>query len=369
MVLALIIGVAVVAIFILIFSIAGKVSVAKDESGGIKKVKGKNNVLLIAPSLLDFNLTIGKTSFWTRLLGGTSLFRIPNSGDAEFDRLYTITAYRDDVLRVMQTNAEFRRTVIQLVQDAPGFSSLCYAKGKLTLAIAAGPYASQKPIDATRDVLAATLPRLFAPFERLPIDTASEARARAIDFWTPLVPIMSLLFLSVLGVSADAPLADGAFPWKIVMQGCALYFVVQMAVLFFLTGKWQARLQGSLAAFFTSLMLIFIGMPGIVCAINANVDTRLISSFNASGVITETVVVKKLQTIEHRRGPSHYYLLLANPPTQLVAAMKASGPALEINRALFDVLDSGHLPHNSQVEITEVTGSMGLVYVAAARPL
>ena len=85
MLIPIIIGVAVVALFVLIFSMSGKITVGGDERLGIKKIKGKHNVQLIALSPLDINLLLGKPSFWTRLLGGTPLFRLPKSDDAEFD--------------------------------------------------------------------------------------------------------------------------------------------------------------------------------------------------------------------------------------------------------------------------------------------
>jgi hypothetical protein len=354
----IIIGVAVVALFVLIFSMSGKITVGGDERLGIKKIKGKYNVQLIAHSPLDINLLLGKPSFWTRLLGGTPLFRLPKSDDAEFDKLFAITAYREDVLRVIQTNAEFRRTMIQLTKDVPGLSLLCYAKAKLTLAIAASPYAGQKPIEAARDTFAAILPNLLAPFERFSADTAQEARSFAIDHWAPSAAIMSMLFLSVFGISVDLPPASGEFPAKLVMQGSAIYFAFHIVLLFCLTGQWRARLQGIIMSLGAAFILAFTGMPGIVATINAH---------SQQAVITETVAVRVLQKIEPRRGPSHYYVLLFHAPAHLVVGTRVPSTSVEISHALYDALESQNVHRDSQVELTEVTGLLGLTYVVDAK--
>jgi hypothetical protein len=230
----------------------------QDQRMGIKKIKGKNNTLLIAQSPLAFNLTLGLPTFWSRMLGDTPLFRIPKSEDAGFDRQFVITAYRDDVLRAIQSNAEFRRALIQLSNDVKGFSSLCYAKGKVTMAIAAGPYACQIPIEAARDTLASAFPNLCAPFETLPADAAQETRAHVIDWWASLASVMTMLFLAVIGV--DAPLASGELPWGIILQGCALYFAFHIALLFVFSDHVQQGSQVEITEMIGALGLTYVAL-------------------------------------------------------------------------------------------------------------
>lgn len=102
MTLLIIVGIIlIVVIAVLILRAVNGTATWKIEQHGIKITKNKNGVTLQAGIPLHMNLILKKSNSWTRMLGGLSSFQQPKCGDIDFDQMFSITAYRDDVMWVV----------------------------------------------------------------------------------------------------------------------------------------------------------------------------------------------------------------------------------------------------------------------------
>src|ERR1700677_2224517 len=99
------------AIAILVSRKIGKNSAGQSERLGLKIVKTKRDIRLQAQMPLQMNLVLTPANPWARTLTRTALFRQPLSGDAEFDRTFSIAVYRDDVMQVIRKNTALRCTL------------------------------------------------------------------------------------------------------------------------------------------------------------------------------------------------------------------------------------------------------------------
>ncbi|WP_108441719.1 hypothetical protein [Glaciimonas sp. PCH181] len=349
---------------IVVMVISGTVSKYAGSRGellGIKTVKSKNDISLIASSPLRMNLVLRKNTKWTRFFEGMSLFQQPKSGDKQFDEIFSITAYRVDVMWVLRKNPELRRILIQMSKVIPSFNSLSYSHQKLSLSIKkAGAFSQGTAVDSAREILASNVPSLVEAFEKLSSDTAPQARARVIDVWGPNLPFITLLILMIVGASHNQPLASGQFPWKFVLLGSVLFMILQIVLLFQLTKQGAARIQGLLIAFFAAVVCSYTAMPDVIRGINAS---------SQHGLVTETVDVAELVKVVPRKGARHYYVMLSGAPIMLTVGHEGATTSLEVSYDLYGPLEHQGVHYASHLKIAEATGLLGMPFVVQATPL
>lgn len=347
-------------IAVLVSRVIDRNTTGQDELLGLKVVKTKSDVRLVARVPLHMNLVLTPANRWARTLARTSMFRQPLSGDAGFDRVFSIAVYRDDVMRVIRKNTALRCALLQLATDTHGFASLSYGDGKLALAQKFGDFSEGERLESTRENFAAVVPNLVAPFEKLPADTAQEATARSRDLRISGLPVATVLVVITLGTCFDQALAVGGIPWKWALTGGLLFAAVHFGLLFRLTKEGGARLRGAAITLVLCVGCTILAMPALVRALN---------SLSQHNPVTETVRVADLYKSTPHRAPSRYYLLLANAPTQLVTGREAGVPSLEVSRAIYEALDEQGVHRDSKLEVTEASGLLGLAMVLQATAL
>jgi hypothetical protein len=336
-------------------------STSNIDSLGIKITKTKSTICLNMRAENQMNLVIEKPSSYSRFLQKLSLFQSEKTGDSEFDALFQMTAYRDDVINILKTNAGLRRSIIQLANDVPSFSSLIFSNEKISLILKIGKLSKGDAQGSACIKFASMLDKLVLPFRRLPIDKNKQALARKIDIYAPYLPFLSLLSLTALSVAhANKPFAAGGIPWKLVFEGAVLLIVLHFTILVFLTKSGAVRAQGLLIAAVVFVFGSLSFVPKVVEEVNG---------ISEQDVMTETVEFADLYMYKPAKGAPRYYIQLAKAPERLAAGELKSGPCLEVSHNLYQELENAKPKQNSLIRISEARGLLGLPFVVSALPV
>ena len=316
--------------------------------------KNKGIVSISIPTAMKFNLVLDKANSFTRVLGGTALFRQQRSDEMEFDQFFSLTVYRDDVMSVIHVDASLRRKLLMLAKETPGFLSLSYGKASLSLRFRPGSSKASSEEDVRRKfaVLAA---ELLAPFGRLPADTAAQMRARWFEIFATVLPYCLMPLIVLAPPFFDAPIAAGGIPWNEVMLATIVFAVLQILFLFCMTKQGASRIQGCGAILFVSVFSALLFVPSVVRGINAHA---------IQSMQTEIVEVEGLYKVERKKAQTQYFVLLADPSARLVVGQVQERTSLEVTRALYTRLVDAHVRQGSHVKIEEAKGLLGLPFVA-----
>lgn len=360
--LPIIAGIVIVTLVIILISKTVRDNFVRDQDPpGIKKRSDKNFIYLDAATPLRMSLSLAKSGNWTRALAKTSLFRVPQSGDAQFDEKFTLTLYRDDVLSIIQNNAALRKSILELTRAVPQFKSLNYSNGKLTLTVRRTTFSKNEVLQSARAAFTSAMQQLVAPFAELPPDTAEAARDKSTDGWVQALPFFSAIIVLITGTIFDQPTASAEFPWRFVLLGGALFISLHLALLLQLTKQGTTRIGGFFLILGISLFFMVAAAPGAIRSVNA---------WMPQSRMTETVSVQQIYQVHGKRNTvMHTYLLLANAPSQLVTGMQNGMPSLELSPAVSDEFARQQFHPHQQAEITEVTGLLGLTFVVHATAL
>jgi hypothetical protein len=185
-------------------------------------------------------LVLGRANALSRALGNTRLFSQPTSGDEEFDEIFSIKTYRDDVMAVIRSDAGLRKAFVRLFKSTPSFWSIRIHNGELEILLSSSRYKNEE-LDSIRENLAALVPSLIEPFANLPPDSPREAFAHKLDLCSSFVLAILLVALMVVGPIYDQPVATNELPWIYIAMGVGTFFAAQMVMLFAMTTQGATR--------------------------------------------------------------------------------------------------------------------------------
>lgn len=352
----MLIGIIIVALTVLVCVVVGKLAKTTPdlERFGIRYVRVKHGVLLTAAVPCQFSLTLSRETDFSRKLGKTGLFAEHKTGDAAFDKAFSITALRDDVLDVLRKNASLRKALLQFSERHAGFSSLTVSKGQLSVTVKPAGV-DKETVDALREALSEQLPAFTQAFQHVPANTPEQAAKERAGTFAAVAPLVLFMVLLPFAIWYAVPIATGSIPWAACIVGGVLLGAIGCGLVFALTKEGTVRMQGVLSALLLAAVSIPMGMPYVASAVNA---------LTAKPASKEVVLFEKLTKHTPRKGASHYYLHLGAPLASLQAGGDAAHPSLEIESGKYYALMRAHLAPGSRLEVEESEGLLGQPFVS-----
>jgi hypothetical protein len=291
----------------------------------MKAVSTKSATSLMVAAPFSFNLRLKKAGNLAQVLSETALFRQPKTGDAEFDQLFSIAAYRDDVVSVLRQDAALRASLKQLAKETPKFLSLTFDHGKLSLSMSPGVFSQLEAEKTAREIFRNAAPMLIQAFANLPADNARQSRAKLIDDALPYLPFLSVMAILVTGVVTNQSVSCDSIRWQIVLLGIFLFATFHAGLVLRFIESGAARMQGMAILLFVTLWSSVAAFPLFVRGMNAHFDTSSAQIYRAE------VIDKHIST---GKGKTPYLRLSAWGP-------RGNSGNVAVSRSLYESANIG----------------------------